>query len=154
MRLTLVQLIVGCAAALFGCGSSPGTTSDLAVPPFDLAVAAPVDLVATPDLSEPTFGLPCDPDGNCAAGLFCLAGPNGGSFCSKTCPANSSGPCPGAPPGTAAYCVVTGVDPQNDKGCAFACKEPNGGMFQCPGQLQCETTDDPPGSGQRLCIPQ
>jgi hypothetical protein len=103
-----------------------------------------------------SFGQPCQVDQptSCQSGLFCLQGPNGGNdgFCSKTCPPNSGGACPGAPAGTAAYCVVTDVDLQGDKGCAFVCKE-GATTYTCPGTLQCQTTEDPPGSGQYLCLP-
>jgi hypothetical protein len=102
------------------------------------------------------WGEPCTVgnDATCMSGLFCLQGPAGGTvgFCTKTCPATSSAVCPGTPAGMAAYCVVTTVDAQGDKGCAFVCLEP-GHTWTCPGALKCETSDDPPGSGQRLCIP-
>jgi hypothetical protein len=103
-----------------------------------------------------SFGQPCQVDQptSCQSGLFCLQGPNGGNngFCSKTCPPNSGAACPGAPAGTAAYCVVTDVDLQGDKGCAFVCKEGTE-TYTCPGTLTCQTTEDPPGSGQYLCLP-
>jgi hypothetical protein len=93
-------------------------------------------------------------DASCAQGLFCLQGPNGGSigFCTATCPNTSSTRCPGTPPGTAAYCVVTDVDSKGDKGCDFACRE-GSTSYPCPGVLKRETSEDPPGSGQYLCLP-
>jgi hypothetical protein len=97
---------------------------------------------------------PVDSDGGCDNGLFCLQGPNGGSvgFCTETCLGTSSAACPGTPQGMAAFCVVTGVDPAGDKACAFACAE-SGATYSCPANLTCETSDDPPGSGQMLCLP-
>jgi hypothetical protein len=86
--------------------------------------------------------------------LFCLVGPSGGKtgFCTKTCPKGSSAICPGAPEGSTAYCVVTDVNAARDKGCAFLC-EVGGQTYACPHQLKCATTQEPPGSGQRLCLP-
>jgi hypothetical protein len=102
------------------------------------------------------YGQPCTvgDDTTCSAGLLCLQGPAGGSvgFCTHTCPATSRAVCAGTPPGTAAYCVVTDVDPQGDKGCAFVCREGTH-VYPCPGALQRQTTDEPPGSGQYLCLP-
>lgn len=135
-----------CAGLIAGCHPSSAGALDL---------SPEVDLAASPDLTPANvFGGPCDANGNCPDGFICLPGPTSGSFCSKSCPANSSAMCAGAPSGTAAYCVVTNADPQGDKGCAFVCAEPGGKHYACPGQLVCETTDDPPGSGQRLCLPQ
>ncbi len=102
------------------------------------------------------FGDPCTvgDDATCDEGLLCLQGPSGGKigFCTKTCPKTSSAPCSGAPEGTFAACVVTDVDQSGDKGCAFACAVASK-TFSCPGSLKCSTTEDPPGSGQKLCLP-
>lgn len=107
-----------------------------------------------PDASGAPFGAPCNPGGGeCHPGLFCLEGPSGGrGFCSMTCPATSSGVCEGTPPGTLAYCVVTNVNARGDKGCAFLC-ELAGTAYECPGTQLCQTNEEPPGSGQRLCLP-
>lgn len=112
--------------------------------------------VATDAAAPGSFGQPCvvAQAGDCAAGLICLRGPAGGrvGFCTRTCPRTSSGPCAGAPPGTAAFCLVTNVNAAGDKGCAFVCLV--GGMTHaCPGELRCATSEEPPGSGQRLCLP-
>jgi hypothetical protein len=147
-------------------GQSPfdGSAADSAVD------AAPIDDAAgNPDARDEgdggtsdgaaekgAWGEPCTVgnDATCATGLFCLQGPSGGSvgFCTKTCPATSSTQCSGTPQGTAAFCVVTDVDNQGDKGCAFACRI-GAQTWPCPGELKCETADDPPDSGQRLCLP-
>lgn len=119
------------------------------------AEIAPVDVDAADAVSS-SFGQPCavGHDTTCGDGFFCLVGPSGGStgFCTRTCPKASSGACTETPSGTSAYCVVTDVDPQGDKGCAFVCKA-KGLAFPCPGALHCESTEDPPGSGQYLCLP-
>jgi hypothetical protein len=108
------------------------------------------------DAGKGSWGQPCTVgnDTTCTSGLFCLQGPAGGTvgFCTKTCPSTSSAACPNTPTGTAAYCVVTDADSNGDKGCAFACRE-GATNYTCPGQLKCETTADPPGSGQYLCLP-
>ena len=134
-----ITLLIG----VVGCGAPEHESHPDLSAPADLASAAPDSLLPT------VFGGPCDSSGTCGPGLICLPGPNGGSFCSKTCPVAQSKVCPGALPGTAAYCLVTDADSQGDKGCAFLCLLA-GKTYSCPGKLICETTDDPPGSGQRL----
>jgi hypothetical protein len=160
------------AFALFAACSAdaPPPAADAA---FDAVEVPTVDVVAvdvTPDGAADAatadagsdaaapggFGQPCavGQPGECAEGLFCLQGPSGGrtGFCSRTCPRTSSAACAGAPPGTAAYCLVTNVNAAGDKGCAFVCLV--GGMTRaCPGELRCAAAEEPPGSGQRLCLP-
>lgn len=141
------------------------------------ATTAPVDDAAADDATTPDdapadggevdggrgdgskrsdFGQPCTvgDDATCIDGLFCLVGPSGGAvgFCTKTCPKASGAACPGAPAGMAAYCVVTDVNSQGDKGCAFVCRQ-GSQTYSCPGELQCQTTQEPAGSGQYLCLP-
>jgi hypothetical protein len=152
---------------------------DVTAPPVDAAVDAAtadaaevetVDATAEDVIAEDTaaeevgtdaaapgsFGQPCvvGRSGGCADGLICLQGPAGGrtGFCSRTCPRTSSGACAGAPPGTAAFCLVTNVNAAGDKGCAFVCLV-RGMTHACPGELRCAADEDPPGSGQRLCLP-
>lgn len=107
------------------------------------------------DAGQPgAFGDPCPvwSSAGCLPGLLCLQGPAGGpvGFCTKRCSGN--GACATPPPGTAAYCVVTNVDASGSKGCAFLCSG-GGTGWRCPGDLSCSANDDPPGSGQRLCLP-
>jgi hypothetical protein len=73
-------------------------------------------------------------------------------FCTKTCPKTSSTACADAPEGTAAFCVVTDANTAGDKGCAFVCKQ-GGTSYTCPGDLKCQSSDEPAGSGQFLCLP-
>jgi hypothetical protein len=165
--LAVAWVVSECACA--SSSGSPVAAGDAAVtdggPAEAAADAAPVADAATDageggttgdGAAKGAWGQPCTvgDDTTCATGLFCLQGPAGGTvgFCTKTCPATSSAQCPGTPPGTAAFCVVTTVDAQGDKGCAFACKE-GSQTYACPGALTCETTEDPPGSGQYLCLP-
>lgn len=102
------------------------------------------------------FGQPCTvgADAACGEGLFCLRGPSGGTtgFCTKTCPKTSSSACTDVPEGTAAYCLVTDVNAKREKGCAFVCHV-GGKTYPCPGELECQDTEEPAGSGQRLCLP-
>src|SRR5581483_3316647 len=161
-----------------GCGSNTGTSgsatdaSPRATSDGALGDATGADAVMDAGMADtPTgtdagdvtdgavsgsYGQPCTvgDDTTCNAGLFCLQGPSGGSvgFCTHTCPPTSSSRCMGTPPNTAAYCVVTDVDAQGDKGCAFVCRVGTR-TYTCPGALQCQTTDEPPGSGQYLCLP-
>ncbi|HEX7663069.1 MAG TPA: hypothetical protein VF407_01085 [Polyangiaceae bacterium] len=143
-------------AGLGACGSSSTGSSDPSASDGGASDAAS-SVDATTDAASTdatTFGEPCTvgDDAWCGEGFFCLMGPAGNKtgFCSKTC--KGSGACDGVPEGMAAFCVVTDVDTAGDKGCAFACKE-GGNEYPCPGELQCETTEDPAGSGQYLCLP-
>jgi hypothetical protein len=156
-------MVLGAAAMLFGCSSSPAERSDQGAALDGLSERqtskdhAHADR-ALPDAGAVTagFGDPCTIDEvkKCPTGLLCLQGPSGGNngFCTRTCPATSSKQCTGTPAGTAAFCIVTDADAQGNKGCAFVCAEP-GSTFTCPGELECQSTEDPAGSGQRLCLP-
>ena len=99
------------------------------------------------------YGEICTADGvtPCAAGLICLWAPTNNYFCTRTCTVQGQ-PCLGAPSGTKAFCLVTDATPDGKGGCAFVCAEP-GHVYQCPPALTCQATDDPPGSGQRTCLP-
>ena len=156
-----VRKVIG-ALLLLGCSSSSSGAADAGpavAPPSDAAPAddaSGADAADAADAGRPGYGDPCDVANAsaCADGFLCLQGPSGGNigFCTKTCPSTSSTACPGTPSGTAAYCVVTDVDSQGDKGCAFVCRVASQ-TYTCPGALKCQTTDDPPGSGQYLCLP-
>ena len=133
-----------------------GAQNDAAVPAEPVDASASGDADAAVDAgARAAWGASCTVgDDTCAAGLFCLQGPSGGTvgFCTKTCPKTSSSACSGAAMGTAAFCLVTDVNPQGDKGCAFVCAV-GPRSYACPGALKCQTAEDPPGSGQRLCLP-
>jgi hypothetical protein len=147
---------------LVACTSSSTPSTDSSATPADdggggdAPVVTPEDAAVEDSGSTSKFGQPCTvgKDAACGEGLFCLQGPSGGKtgFCTKTCPKTSSKACPDVPAGTAAFCVVTDVNSQGDKGCAFACRD-NNQTYTCPGTLKCETSEDPPGSGQYLCLP-
>lgn len=142
-RLTIVLLLAGCTASEMG-------SADLAAAPIDLA--APPDLAPEVDASS-TFGQPCNPsfDPACSDDSFCLWAPTNKYFCSQAC-AKQGASCPGGPPGTAAFCIVTDATPDGQGGCGFVCAA-HGKSYPCPAGLTCQTSDDPPGSGQRLCLP-
>ena len=161
-------MIGTCSAALATCVLVACTSSSAGV---DAGVVSPVIDAATEDApdegadaggdaakggKEAGFGEACTvgDDATCAAGLLCLEGPSSGAvgFCTKTCPKTSSAACPGAPTGTAAYCLVTDANTNGDKGCAFVCRQGTK-TYSCPGDLKCQTTEEPPGSGQYLCLP-
>ena len=167
-------LVVGVSILLGACSSS--SSPGAAAPGDANAIDASDDAAQSMDASgtdaldaspgseaeagdgstKAAWGDPCTVghDTTCASGLFCLQGPAGGTvgFCTQTCPSASSGVCTGTPPGTTAYCVVTTVDAQGDKGCAFLCRA-GAQTYTCPGELKCQTTDDPAGSGDYLCLP-
>jgi hypothetical protein len=163
---SLLAVVVGLGGlVLFACSSSTtgagaGTSAvavdDAAV--ADTTDAAPADDggADAADGGPAAFGEPCTvgDDATCVAGLFCLASPLGGDigFCTKTCPKTSSAACAGTPTGTAAFCVVTDVNSSGAKGCAFVCRH-GAQTYPCPGKLECQTTQEPAGSGQYLCLP-
>ncbi|MBK6696746.1 MAG: hypothetical protein IPG50_31820 [Myxococcales bacterium] len=157
--LTQREALVGALCTLLlACSTAPSTTGTPASS-LDAAAAddAASDDAGTADAAPKTaFGSPCKvgDDTSCGAGLFCLAGPAGGKtgFCTKSCPKTSSAACADAPPGTSAFCLVTDANAAGDKGCAFLCKKA-AATFTCPGALKCQTTDEPAGSGQFLCLP-
>lgn len=160
--LSAVLLLAACSDAPPATPVDAGSVDAPEVATVDVAAPdVPVEDSATEDAGTDaglagSFGQPCTVGraGDCAEGLFCLQGPSGGrtGFCTRTCPRTSSGPCSGAPSGTAAFCLVTNVNAAGDKACAFVCLV--GGMTRsCPGELQCAASEDPPGSGQRLCLP-
>ncbi|HEX7601450.1 MAG TPA: hypothetical protein VF316_07595 [Polyangiaceae bacterium] len=158
MRESASLLTLGLAVMIIACSSSPSAAdagADAAVLNQDAAIGADASSEADAD-KRAGYGEPCTvgDDTTCVDGFLCLQGPSGGKtgFCTKTCPSTSSAACPGTPAGTSAYCVVTDVDAQGDKGCAFVCRE-GAQTYACPGALQCETAEDPPGSGQYLCLP-
>lgn len=158
-RGALFGFLTACVAV--ACSSSSGPAGGNANPLDDAAAEDAADSAdGGDDLADASkrseFGQPCPvgSDAACVEGLFCLEGPSGGAvgFCTKTCPKTSAAACPGAPAGTAAYCVVTDVNAQGDKGCAFVCRK-GSKTYLCPGELKCQTTQEPAGSGQYLCLP-
>ena len=125
-------------------------------PPVPPDAGAQVDDAGTDDTDAgvaPAFGDPCLlADDACGDGLLCISPGATVGFCSKNC-ATLGTACPDAPQGTAAYCIVGGEGtPNGEPGCAFLCAA-QGQTFSCPGETVCEAADDPPGSGQRLCLP-
>lgn len=145
---------------VFACSTSSEPVRETDGGPLEDASSAldgSTSLDSSGDASSTSlFGQPCTvgADAACGEGLFCLQGPSGGKvgFCTRKCPKTSSQECSDAPAGTAAYCVVTDVDKDGNKGCAFVCAQ-GASAFACPGKLRCQTTEEPPGSGQRLCLP-
>jgi hypothetical protein len=106
--------------------------------------------------AEAGFGDACNPAAStCKNGLVCAPASATTGFCSKTC-TNQGGLCQGAASGQQAACVY-GVQDQNKNVtiyCAFLCSAQGGSpTFDCPSALQCATQDNPPGSGQKMCMP-
>lgn len=155
VMMRLSTLLTLSAWLMLGCDQTmPWMEPDSGAPRYD-ADDFRIDAdFRFPDASGAPFGAPCTPgSGICHPTLFCLAGPTGErGFCSMTCPATSSGRCEGTPEGTIAYCVVSNVNAMGDKGCAFLC-EVGDETYTCPGTQVCQTNEEPPGSGQRLCLP-
>ncbi len=129
-----------------------GVTPDAGVEPDS---GEPPDAGDLPDSGVvPGFGDPCTIGGvtPCPGDLICLSPIGNDGFCSANCPVQGRR-CQGTPPGTYAACVIGEAGtPNGMKACAFLC-ELSGMTFTCPGTLTCEALEDPPGSGQHLCLP-
>ncbi|MCA9667072.1 MAG: hypothetical protein KC503_15850 [Myxococcales bacterium] len=163
-RLMIGSMLFGALVLTVACGDSsgtPGKEASVVLPDGggnnDITVDVPVGTGdSTVDQSTgPTagFGDVCDQTTPCPTGLTCLQTQGAAAgFCSKPC-TNSGAQCPGAPTGTAAFCVA---QVQTSSGtqtfCAFICMA-QGQTFTCPSTLKCATTDNPPGSGQFGCEP-
>jgi len=99
------------------------------------------------------FGQVCDlkKTGECKTGLTCVGaqglGTAGKGWCSKTCPASSSGkPCSGAPTGTQAFCALK--ESATKYWCLFACKLSTS-TWKCPTGMACGAVKN----GQAMCGP-
>lgn len=119
----------------------------------------------TPDLTPPTpdqkitasgtFGSSCAAGSICSASFSCVflgAGATKG-YCTKTC-ASMQKPCTGGPSGTQPYCILK--DQNNKYYCVFLCKWGTGSAAvtaPCPKDLTCSTSENPPKSGQYVCMP-
>ena len=101
------------------------------------------------------FGSLCTSGQNCYPDLQCVTiGDRTRGHCSKTC---TSGICSGAPQGSMALCLLTSSTDKSIKYCAFVCqyKDSSGTLrkTKCPSYQTCSSTENPPGSGQRICMP-
>ncbi len=130
-----------------------GTLPDTGTKPNpDTGTITPGKEAGTPSAG---FGAICSQTTPCAdASMICamLQGATSG-FCTKEC-TNSGQECPGAPTGTKAFCIA---QIQTKTYCAFLCgaKDQSGNpvTWPCPTGLKCDTAENPPGSGQKACIP-
>ena len=104
------------------------------------------------------FGAVCSQTTPCAdTTMMCALVQQGATtgFCTKEC-TNQGQECPGAPTGTHAFCILS--DQAKTKYyCAFLCaaKDQSGQVasWPCPTGLKCDTAENPPGSGQKACVP-
>ncbi len=98
------------------------------------------------------IGATCDSFQSCAPHHYCLRLALDDSadwdrgFCSRACLALNE-PCAGAPPGTAAYCILD--RPEGRLGCGFVCAAD--GSLGCPSGMSCSDHEASPGF--RLCLP-
>lgn len=102
-----------------------------------------------------TFGDICSKPADCIPNLLCITvGNRTRGHCSKTC---TTAICPGAPAGSMALCILTSSTDKNTNYCAFVCQyKDSGGTIRkatCPSYQSCSVSEDPPGSGQRVCVP-
>jgi hypothetical protein len=104
------------------------------------------DLPVADGASAGLFGALCT--SSCGLTLTCIKPGTGSGFCTKTC-SQPGQPCSGAPAGTGAFCVM---QVGSTYYCGFLCKTSTQ-SWNCPTQLKCDTTDNPPGSGNYYCLP-
>lgn len=142
------------SGSLAPVGPDAGPTPDLTPP--DAGV--PDRALPQPDQRPPDTGTPLSGFGNlcsvqspCPAGLICHVPAAGGrfGFCTRTCNV-PGGICSGTPPGTVALCDI--FSPPSSYLCHFACSI-GGQSASCPGQLWCNPSEWPPGSGVKYCDP-
>ncbi len=118
----------------------------------EVACKAEIDTCLRSGAATAGFGEACDlTSPGCSDGLACIDVANssaGKGLCTKKCP-TLGGPCDGAPVGTEAGCILSS---NGTHFCAFLCTIPDH-TFPCPASTTCATADDPPGSGQRICLP-
>lgn len=138
--------------------SGDGPHTETSTPQPDLTPPTP-DLPPTPDqkiTANGTFGSICSATAYCSASYSCVVIGAGASkgFCTKTCPTMTQ-QCTGGPSGTQPYCILKNSSTSKYY-CVFLCKWGTGSSTStaaCPKDLTCDTSQNPPGSGQYVCIP-
>jgi hypothetical protein len=177
-KISFALLAVG-ALALVACGddTKPATKKDTGgiklpdggtkeggvTPGLEGGVTPGLEGGVTPGKEAGTtptagFGSSCSQTKPCAdTTMMCAVVQQGATngFCTKEC-ANQGGECTGAPTGTHAFCILS--DQTKTKFyCAFLCsaKDQSGQVatWPCPTDLKCDTAENPPGSGQKACVP-
>ncbi len=134
-------------------GPRPETTT----PQPDTTPPTP-DLPPTPDqkiTATGTFGSSCSAKKTCSGSFLCviLGSASTKGYCTKTC-ATMSKACSGGSSGTKPYCILK--DQKGKYYCVFLCKWGKGSSAvkaPCPKDLTCASTENPPGSGQYVCMP-
>jgi hypothetical protein len=82
--------------------------------------------------------------------MVCAGTSSTAGFCTMTC-TNSPGECPGYASGQIAMCLLSDGKTPPTVACGFLCLL-QGKSYTCPGQLKCDTVENPPGSGQKFCV--
>ncbi len=124
-------------------------------PPPDQFVPPPPDqFVPKPDLYKPpgNFGTKCNAKAPCSSAFQCttVGATATDGFCTKKC-YNSGSKCTGMLGGTMAYCLLSN-SAKTEYYCAFLCKIGTQ-TWPCPSGLKCDPVENPPGSGQFVCLP-
>jgi len=123
-------------------------------PPPDQFVPPPDQFKPPPDTKPPLggFGAKCNKTFPCSTAYQCVTVGTGtvDGFCTKKC-YNSGGACTGMPTGTGAYCLLSN-SAKTEYYCAFLCKLGTQ-TWKCPSTLKCDPVENPPGSGQYVCLP-
>jgi hypothetical protein len=168
-------LISGALALVVGCGSSDngkvtadskggikldgGGKKDTGGVKLDKGTTVVADkgttVVADKGTTVPSagFGDKCSETVTCKdTTMVCAVTKQGATegFCTKSCPTLQD-QCAGAPAGTMSFCGLTD-SASGTNYCVFICAA-SSQTFPCPTQLKCDTADNPPGSGQKACVP-
>ena len=122
---------------------------DQFVPPPDQYKPPP-----PPDMKPPLggFGAKCNTSMPCSTAFQCttVGATATDGFCTKKCYTSGS-TCTGMPTGTMAYCLLSNPA-KTEYYCAFLCKL-SIQTWACPATLKCDPVENPPGSGQFVCLP-
>lgn len=135
-----------------------GPRAETSTPTPDQAPPTPDQTPPKPDqkiVTKGGFGSGCTAAAGCSASLVCVLFGTGATkgYCTKTCSAMRK-PCSGGASGEAPYCLFK--DSSGKYYCVFICKWGTGSSVQtasCPKDLTCSTSQNPPKSGQYICMP-
>ena len=145
-----------CPKKVIDGGPKPeGGTPDTGKPPPPDQFVPPPDQFKPPPDTKPqpgNFGAKCNSKLPCSTAFMCVTvgATATDGFCTKKC-YNSGSQCTGMSTGTMAYCLLSN-SAKTEYYCAFLCKLATQ-TWSCPPTLKCDPLENPPGSGQYVCLP-
>ena len=136
-------------------GGNPKQDTGTPPPPDQFVPPPPDQFVPPPDQYKPpagNFGTKCNTSAPCTAAFQCttVGATATDGFCTKKCYTSGS-QCTGMLGGTMAYCLLSN-SAKTEYYCAFLCKLGTQ-SWPCPSGLKCDPAENPPGSGQFVCLP-